>query len=98
MFPGAPLVGDGRKRSAAGRTGTFPRDRSNRVRGRDEGAGGVMRMRGRVRPSAAAAMLAATLAGCTTPQFAPPQAGMPLPQSWQETQAAPAALDLATYW
>ena len=57
-----------------------------------------MRMRGRVRPSAAVLVLAAALAGCTTPQFAPPQAGMALPESWQETDAAPASLDLATYW
>src|SRR4051812_41782213 len=95
-FAGA--VRGARKRNAAGLQGSCLRDRSSHVRGRDEGAGGVMRMRGRVRPSAAAVMLAAALAGCTTPQFAPPQAGMPLPQSWQETEAAPAALDLASYW
>jgi NodT family efflux transporter outer membrane factor (OMF) lipoprotein len=38
------------------------------------------------------------LAGCTTPQFAQPDAGVALPQGWQETQVAPATLDLATYW
>ncbi len=38
------------------------------------------------------------LAGCTTPQFAQPEAGLPVPEAWQETQVAPASLDLATYW
>ena len=56
-----------------------------------------MRIRGRVRPSAAVLLLAA-LAGCTTPQFAPPEAGIALPENWQETDAAAASLDLATYW
>lgn len=56
-----------------------------------------MRIRGPLGPSAAVALLAA-LAGCTTPQFAPPEAGLPVPEGWQETAVAPASLDLATYW
>lgn len=56
-----------------------------------------MRIRGATGPSAAVALLAA-LAGCTTPQFAPPEAGIAVPQEWQETAVAPATLDLATYW
>lgn len=56
-----------------------------------------MRIRGPLGPSAAVALLAA-LAGCTTPQFAPPEAGLAVPEGWQETAVAPASLDLATYW
>ena len=56
-----------------------------------------MRIRGRVVPSAAVVLLAA-LAGCTTPQFAQPDAQLAIPDGWQETQVAPASLDLATYW
>src|SRR6187399_1094737 len=57
-----------------------------------------MRIRGRVMPSSAAVLLAAALAGCSTPQLAQPEAGIPVPAGWQETDVALAALDLATYW
>ena len=57
-----------------------------------------MRIRGRVRPLAAVVLLAAGLAGCTTPQLAQPEAGLPVPEEWQETDVATASLDLATYW
>jgi NodT family efflux transporter outer membrane factor (OMF) lipoprotein len=43
-------------------------------------------------------LLAAALAGCTTPQLAQPEAGMAVPESWQETEVGTASLDLATYW
>jgi NodT family efflux transporter outer membrane factor (OMF) lipoprotein len=56
-----------------------------------------MRIRGRLGLSAAAVLLAA-LAGCTTPQFAQPDAQLAIPVGWQETEVAPASLDLATYW
>jgi NodT family efflux transporter outer membrane factor (OMF) lipoprotein len=38
------------------------------------------------------------LAGCTTPQFAQPEAGIGVPPEWQESAVPPASLDLATYW
>ncbi len=40
----------------------------------------------------------ALLSGCTTPQFARPDAQLAVPDAWQETQVAPASLDIATYW
>lgn len=45
-------------------------------------------------------MVALTLAtaGCATPRVAAPEAGIPVPETWAETQAAPATLDLAAYW
>jgi NodT family efflux transporter outer membrane factor (OMF) lipoprotein len=43
-------------------------------------------------------VLLAALAGCTTPQFAQPETGVAVPESWQESTVAPASLDLATYW
>jgi NodT family efflux transporter outer membrane factor (OMF) lipoprotein len=41
---------------------------------------------------------ALALAGCGTVNVAPPQAGLPVPPQWAETQVAPATLDLAQYW
>ena len=37
-------------------------------------------------------------AGCATPRIAAPEAGIPVPETWSETQAAPATLDLVAYW
>jgi len=45
-----------------------------------------------------AALGSVALAGCTTPQFAEPEAGVAVPPAWQETAAPHAELDLATYW
>jgi NodT family efflux transporter outer membrane factor (OMF) lipoprotein len=60
-----------------------------------------MHFRRSVAPSVASiagVMLAAALAGCATPQLAQPEAGIAVPQSWQETDPARASLDLTTYW
>ena len=58
--------------------------------------------RGRVHrlPGHKAAFLAASLAlaGCARPDLAPPQAGVEVPDRWQEVDVAPVALDLAGYW
>ncbi|HEY6817006.1 MAG TPA: TolC family protein, partial [Croceibacterium sp.] len=43
-------------------------------------------------------LLAAGLAGCTTPQLAQPEAGIAVPEGWQETEVAEGSVDLATYW
>lgn len=42
--------------------------------------------------------LALATAACTTPQIAAPEAGIPVPDAWAETRAAPASLDLVAYW
>jgi NodT family efflux transporter outer membrane factor (OMF) lipoprotein len=68
------------------------------VRGADEGVGGVMRNRGLVVPSVAVALLGVATGGCTTPQLALPDAGIAVPADWQQSDAARATLDLATYW
>ena len=42
--------------------------------------------------------LAMLATGCARPDIAPPEAGLPVPEQWVESQVAPASLDLATYW
>jgi outer membrane protein, multidrug efflux system len=37
-------------------------------------------------------------AACATPRIAAPEAGILVPDTWAETQAAPVALDLVAYW
>ena len=39
-----------------------------------------------------------TTGACTTPRYAHPEAGIPVPESWVESQVPPAALDLTAYW
>ena len=60
-----------------------------------------MGFRGNIRPgraSAAAILLAASLAGCAQPQIERPNLGLAVPQDWAETDPAQASLDLAVYW
>ena len=38
------------------------------------------------------------LPGCARTDVAPPQAGIPVPATWAEIQAAPAAVDVSRYW
>jgi NodT family efflux transporter outer membrane factor (OMF) lipoprotein len=42
--------------------------------------------------------LAMATAACATPRLAAPDAGIPVPAAWAETDAAPATLDLTAYW
>lgn len=42
--------------------------------------------------------LAMATAACATPRLATPDAGIPVPDAWAETSAAPTALDLTAYW
>ena len=60
-----------------------------------------MHFRRGVSPSigrAAGVLLAGALAGCATPQLSQPEAGVAVPQTWQESDPTRASLDLATYW
>ena len=41
---------------------------------------------------------ALALSACATPAAVPPQAGLAVPETWAETDAAPVALDIAEYW
>ena len=59
---------------------------------------GVVNLGGRRASLVLAALGSVALAGCTTPQFAEPQAGVAVPSAWQENAAPHAELDLATYW
>jgi NodT family efflux transporter outer membrane factor (OMF) lipoprotein len=42
--------------------------------------------------------LSLATAACATPRVAAPEAGIPVPEHWTETDAAPASLDLSAYW
>jgi len=42
--------------------------------------------------------LALAAAGCARPELAPANAGIPVPEQWAESEAAPLAGDLAAYW
>ena len=45
-----------------------------------------------------AAIALLTTAACTTPQIATPAAGIPVPETWVESDVPPANLDLGSYW
>lgn len=45
-----------------------------------------------------AAIALLTVTACSTSQTGVPDAGIPLPESWVESDVAPVALDLTTYW
>jgi len=51
---------------------------------------------GKVR--ALALPLALAVAGCARPDLAPADAGVPVPQAWSETDAAPLTGDISQYW
>lgn len=38
------------------------------------------------------------LAACAQPNVAPPQAGIPIPEDWSETEVTPVSLEIAEYW
>jgi outer membrane protein, multidrug efflux system len=42
--------------------------------------------------------LVLAMAGCTRPDLAPADAGIPVPQAWAETAAAPVSSDISEYW
>ena len=45
-----------------------------------------------------AAPLTLALAACVQPGAVPPEAGLPVPERWAETDVVPARLDVAEYW
>lgn len=55
---------------------------------------------GNGRSARIAGCIALTLAtaACARPELAPPEAGIPLPATWAETEQAPVSLDIAEYW
>lgn len=54
--------------------------------------------RRRLRDQLIALPLALAAAGCATTHVAPANAGVPVPERWAETDAAPLAADVAAYW
>ncbi|WP_337192881.1 efflux transporter outer membrane subunit [Alteraurantiacibacter buctensis] len=44
------------------------------------------------------ALIALTAAGCAGPQVAAPQASLPVPAAWVESDPAPISVDIAEYW
>ena len=51
-----------------------------------------------VRARLLAVPLVLVLAGCARADVAPPQAGIPVPAKWAESQAAPLSTDVSQYW